>query len=98
MKYNYNLEYKIINYIYMNLSIYIKKNIISVSFIILTICVYIIYETKPDFIYNLDGTYKKFGLGNNSKTIVPIWFSVVILAILIYTGLRFTIILPKILK
>ena len=82
----------------MNLSMYVKNNIISLSFIILTICVYTIYETKPDFIYNLDGTYKKFGLGNNSKTIVPIWFSIIVLAILIYTGLRFVIILPKIFK
>ena len=79
-------------------SLYIKKNIIYVSFVILTICVYVIYETKPDFIYNRDGTFKKFGLGNNSKTIIPIWFSVLILAILIYTTLRFAIILPKILK
>lgn len=79
-------------------SIYIKKNIISVSFILLTIGVYIIYETKPGFIYNRDGTFKKFGLGNNSKTIIPIWFSVLILAILIYTTLRYAIILPKILK
>lgn len=77
---------------------YIKNNIIYISFVILTICVYVIYETKPNFIYNRDGTYKKFGLGYNSKTIIPIWYSIIILAIVIYTGLRFAILLPKILK
>ena len=77
---------------------YIKNNIIYLSFIILSICVYIIYKTKPNFIYNIDGTYKKFGLGYNSKTIIPIWYSIIIVAIVIYTGLRYVIILPKILK
>jgi hypothetical protein len=76
-------------------SIYIKKNITTISFILLVICVYVVYELKPNFIYNIDGSFKKFGVGNNSKTIIPIWGLILILAILIYTGIRFLIILPK---
>ena len=76
-------------------SIYIQNNITTMSFIVLVICVFIVYEVKPSFIYNIDGSFKKFGLGNNSKTIIPIWGFILILAILIYTGLRFLSIIHK---
>jgi len=76
-------------------SIYIKNNITAISFIVLAVCVFIVYEVKPSFIYNIDESFKKFGLGNNSKTIIPIWVFILILAILIYTGLRFLTIIHK---
>ena len=80
----------------MSVSLYIKNNIISLSSIILTLCVVFIYKNQPDFIYNRDGSYKDFGLGKRSKTVFPIWFCILVMAILIYTLLQFLIILPRI--
>jgi hypothetical protein len=79
----------------MSVSLYIKNNIISISSILLTLCVVFIYKNQPGFIYNLDGSYKDFGLGKRSKTVFPIWFCILVMAILIYTLLRFLIILPR---
>lgn len=80
----------------MSISLYIKNNIISISSIILTLCVVLIYKNQPNFIYNKDGSYKDFGLGKRSKTVFPIWFCILVMAIMIYTFLRFLIIFPRI--
>ena len=80
----------------MSMTLYIKKNILTLSSLLLVVCVVFIYRIKPDFIYNPDGSYKEFGLGKKSKTIFPIWLCILIIAILIYTFFRFIILLPRI--
>lgn len=39
---------------------------------------------KPALIYDLDGSYRHFGVGYRNKTILPIWLFTIILAILSY--------------
>lgn len=50
---------------------------------------------KPSFIYNDDGSFRRFGLGYKSKTVVPIWFVTILIAILSYLFVLYYITLPK---
>ena len=50
---------------------------------------------KPAFIYNADGSLKQFGLGKKSKTVIPIWFISLILAIFSYLFVLYYLATPK---
>jgi len=58
-----------------------KLNIAVFIFIVLFTTVHI---TKPIIIYNNDGGFRPFGVGYKHKTIIPIWFVAILLAILSY--------------
>ena len=59
------------------------KNRIQLSILIYLIFIMVLLYAKPQFIYNEDGTLKKFGTGND-KTILPLWMIVLILAFISY--------------
>ena len=56
---------------------YIAICIFIVLFVILQI-------VKPTFLYRNNGTLRQFGIGYKNKTVVPIWFITIIIAILSY--------------
>ena len=39
---------------------------------------------QPAFLYSTDGSIREFGVGYKNKTILPLWLTVIILAILSY--------------
>ena len=43
----------------------------------------VFHMMKPDFAYMPDGSYRQFGVGYKHKTVVPIWFVAICLAILV---------------
>jgi len=76
---------------------FIRRNIPTIS-IILFIAIFIIIQMrKPSFLYEKDGSIRRFGLGRRKKTIIPIWFLTIILAFLCYSGIHYYLELPKIL-
>jgi len=74
----------------------IKKNVIQISALITSLLIVTLYFVKPNIIFNRDGTYKHFGLGNKSKTILPMWYSVIMLSIVVYCAVRFYLIMHRI--
>jgi hypothetical protein len=63
---------------------FIKKHVISITISIFLI-IYIFFMTmKPAFLFTKEGSIRHFGLGKRNSTIIPIWFFVIILAIMIY--------------
>ena len=46
---------------------------------------------KPAFIYNNDGSFRQFGLGNTNKTVIPIWVFTIVLAIVSYLAVLYYI-------
>ncbi len=61
-------------------------NHLTVSIILFILAFSIIHLTKPNIIYNEDGSLRDFGVGYRRKTIIPLWLVVFILAILSYYG------------
>ena len=72
----------------------VRKNITYISIILFIALFFGIYYTKPDFAFNRDGTVKNFGVGYKSKTVVPLWLIVIILAIFCYLGVIYYIMNP----
>ncbi len=57
----------------------------TTSAIILFIIVFIVIQRfRPTILYERDGSLRQFGLGNNKKTVIPIWLVSIILGILCY--------------
>ena len=65
------------------------KNILLISvFLFLTLYGSIILF-KPMLIYKEDGTIREFGVGYRNKTVTPLWFVSILLAILSYISIRY---------
>ena len=63
---------------------FVIKNINLVSIVIFLILFALIMFTKPTIIFDKAGKPREFGIGYKNKTILPLWLTVIILAILSY--------------
>ena len=70
---------------------YIRENITLASTILFIIIFIIIQMTKPNFLYNKDGSLREFGIGYKNKTIFPIWLLSIILGIMCYLAVSYYI-------
>ena len=74
---------------------YIRRNITSVAIILFVVFFCIIQLIEPAFLYEIDGLLRKFGLGTRKKTVIPIWFLTLILAIFCYLVVLYYLAIPK---
>lgn len=58
--------------------------IITSSIIVFVLLFVTIAMTKPQFLFNHDGSPRQFGIGYSKKTILPIWIVSLLLGILCY--------------
>jgi len=75
--------------------LFVRRNITSISIFIFMILFTTVQITKPAFLYNTDGSLKQFGLGRKKKTVIPIWFISLILAIFSYLFVLYYLAVPK---
>lgn len=62
----------------------LNKNPVNTSIILYLIIIVIIIILKPSPIFDQNGKPKNFGIGNNQKTICPIWLICILISILCY--------------
>lgn len=74
---------------------FIIKNRLVSSMIVFTITFLILITVKPNFVFENDGAFRHFGVGNTSKTVIPMWLCVIILALLSYYFITYLIAYPK---
>ena len=75
--------------------LFIRRNIAPISIFIFMILFVAVQMVKPAFLYNMDGSLKQFGLGRKKKTVIPIWFISLILAIFSYLSVLYYLAVPK---
>jgi hypothetical protein len=63
---------------------FVIKNINLVSVVIFLLLFALIMFMKPSVIFDKAGRPRDFGIGYKNKTILPLWLTVIILAILSY--------------
>lgn len=74
---------------------FVRNNIASIS-IVIFICLFTFVQLlEPSFLYNKDGSLREFGIGKQKKTIIPIWFVSIVLAILAYLFVSYYLAIPK---
>ena len=76
---------------------FIRRNITAISIFIFASIYGIIVLSKPGIMYNKDGSLRQFGVGYQSKTIMPAWLVAIVIAIFSYFGVLYYISLPKML-
>jgi len=70
---------------------FIIKNINLVSIVIFLLLFALIMFIKPAIIFDKNGRPRDFGIGYKNKTILPLWLTVIILAIISYLFILFYI-------
>lgn len=75
--------------------IYLRQNITTVSIIIFIILFILLNYLKPGLLYTKNGNLREFGLGYKNKTVIPLWFITIIIAIMSYLSVSYYIIYPK---
>jgi len=75
---------------------FIRQNVISFSILLFLFIFSIIHIYKPNCIYNKNGTFRDFGLGYRNKTILPMWLTVIMTAIICYLGILYFLAFPRI--
>jgi hypothetical protein len=70
---------------------FIAQNKVNIAIIIFIILFSAFHYLKPGFAYNREGGYRPFGLGFKNKTVVPVWVIAIILAILSYLVVLYSI-------
>jgi hypothetical protein len=75
---------------------YIRENITLVAVMLFVIIFGIIQIMKPACFYNSNGSIREFGIGYRNKTILPIWLFSLLLGIICYLAVLYSINTPKI--
>jgi len=74
---------------------YIRRNVTSVSILLFIIIFMVVQLAAPAFLYEKDGSLRQFGLGTQKKTVIPIWFLTLLLAIFCYLFVLYYLAIPK---
>jgi len=74
---------------------YIRQNITTVAIVIFIVIYVIIIALKPGFMYNKDGSLRQFGVGYNTRTVLPIWLIVLIISIVSYFSVLYYLAMPR---
>ena len=64
---------------------------ILIYLFVFALCVW----AKPPFLYQKDGSLRQFGVGYQSKTVVPIWFLAMAIGILSYFAVLYYLAMPR---
>uniref|UniRef100_A0A6C0CM24 Uncharacterized protein n=1 Tax=viral metagenome TaxID=1070528 RepID=A0A6C0CM24_9ZZZZ len=78
-----------------NHRLFIRRNLTSVSIFLFVLVFGLVYHLKPGFLFHENGSLREFGLGYKKKTIIPIWFVTLILAIFSYLFVLYYLAIPK---
>jgi uncharacterized membrane protein YozB (DUF420 family) len=68
---------------------FILHNKPTVAIVIFLILFSTMHMIKPSFIYETDGSFRKFGVGYTHKTVVPAWIISIVLGIVSYLGVLY---------
>ena len=74
---------------------FVNNNLNLVAIVIFLISFTLVVLFKPGFLFNKDGSARKFGIGFKNKTVIPIWLVSIILGILAYFVALYFITAPK---
>ena len=75
---------------------FVRKNIVGFSIIVFVLAYVVIITYQPSFLYNEDGSLRTFGIGYKHKTVVPMWFVVIAMAIFSYMIIHYYLIYHRI--
>ena len=70
---------------------FVRNNNINITIILFLVVFILFIYLKPSIIFNKNGLLRNFGLGKSNTTILPLWLFVIIIAIIIYIGVLYSL-------
>ena len=74
---------------------YIRNHPTVVAILLFLVIFGAIQFSQPDFLYNVDGSIRQFGIGYRNKTILPVWLLSIVLGILCYLFVLYYLAHPR---
>jgi hypothetical protein len=68
----------------------VKKQPLSLTVLLFVILYATVQALKPAFLYRKNGELRKFGIGYREKTIMPAWLLAIIIAIISYLLIQYS--------
>jgi len=75
---------------------FIRRNIVAFAILVFVLAYIVVITYQPSFLYKEDGTLRSFGIGYRQKTVVPMWFVVISMAIFSYVVVHYYLLYPRI--
>jgi len=75
---------------------FIRRNIVAFAILVFVLAYIVVITYQPSFLYKEDGTLRSFGIGYRQKTVVPMWFVVIGMAIFSYVVVHYYLLYPRI--
>ena len=73
----------------MNYIRFVRSHKLSTAISIFITLMIFIHFINPQIIFNKNGGFRQFGIGYREKTVLPIWFATILIAILSYLAVLF---------
>lgn len=73
----------------MYLKGFVRQYKLSFVIVLFLVIFSLVHYIKPALIYNKDGSFRQFGVGYRSKTIISMWVFAIILAIFSYLAIQY---------
>ena len=74
---------------------FIRQHITSLAIVIFIASYAAIVVSKTPLIYNKDGSLREFGIGYNTRSVLPAWLIAILLAIMSYFIVLYYIAIPR---
>ena len=75
------------------LQTFARNNTTLASIILFLLVFGVVQLMQPSFLYNRDGSIREFGVGYKNKTILPLWLFAIVLGILSYIFVLYSLML-----
>jgi hypothetical protein len=70
---------------------FVRIHKLNIAIFLFLILFSLIHYLKPSIFYNEEGGFRPFGVGYRHKTVIPIWVISIIMAILCYLAISYTL-------
>lgn len=74
---------------------FIRQHITTFAIVIYLVTLALFVWAKPTFLYDKDGSLRHFGVGYQSKTVVPFWLLSLIVGINSYFAVLYYLAMPR---
>jgi hypothetical protein len=71
---------------------YLIENPVITTILLFSVIFFTLQIGQPKFLYNYDGSLKPFGIGFKRKTVFPLWIFAIVIAVLCYTFVMFSVV------
>ena len=75
---------------------FVRTNVTIFAMVLFILLYSLLIFSNTSLIYNKDGTFRSFGIGYNTRSVLPVWLMAILIAIVLYFIVLYYVSYPKI--